>query len=339
MEPPLLSIIIPLFNSSKVISDTIKNIIDCCVDESFEILMVDDGSTDNTKEVCDDIISLYHQYEIRYIYKENGGISSSRNLGLSISRGKYVFFHDHDDRIDGNNMSIIFDILKKGNCDVFMFESTKITDGIPNSFVSINANNNTDIDPNTCIEIMFLYSFKKKKTISRIGNVWSNIYLRSFLIKNNLIFKSFIHYEDDFNFLLEIFSKRPIAKLFRVNLYFWIIRKNSTSRTTFLDSDYFSTIRKYKKYLENLLTDTGINMKIAISNWLWGYYRDFIIFYCKKKSSSSSSEFVKICRENSVRENVISTTSFRKSFSQKVLVFLFRLRLVRFIYLLVKYFY
>ena len=89
-----VSVIIPVFNGVRFISDAIKSVqAQTCSD--FEIIVVDDGSTDKTGDVVRELAS--EDKRIRYIYKENGGVSSARNTGLEHASGEYVSFLDCDD--------------------------------------------------------------------------------------------------------------------------------------------------------------------------------------------------------------------------------------------------
>lgn len=93
---PLISIIIPIYN----IMDCLEKCVDSCINQTYkniEILMVDDGSTDGTAELCDRLKEK--DSRIRVFHKENGGSSSARNLGIEQARGEYLGFVDSDDFI------------------------------------------------------------------------------------------------------------------------------------------------------------------------------------------------------------------------------------------------
>lgn len=92
MISPKVSVIIPTYNSAHFIIEAVDSVLAQTFTE-FEILVIDDGSTDNTKEV------LAEKYgdSIQYFYKENGGVSKARNFGIENAKGKYVAFLDSDD--------------------------------------------------------------------------------------------------------------------------------------------------------------------------------------------------------------------------------------------------
>ena len=102
-KKPLVSIIIPIYN----IMDCLEKCVDSCINQTYkniEILMVDDGSTDGTSELCDKLKEK--DKRIRVFHKENGGSSSARNLGIEQARGEYLVIY----LISGNlgNRHMIF---------------------------------------------------------------------------------------------------------------------------------------------------------------------------------------------------------------------------------------
>ena len=88
---PKVSVIIPTYNSAQFIIETLESVF-AQTYKNYEVIVVDDGSTDNTKEVLKPYMS-----KIRYIYKENGGPASARNVGIKNARGEYIAFLDSDD--------------------------------------------------------------------------------------------------------------------------------------------------------------------------------------------------------------------------------------------------
>lgn len=88
---PKVSVIIPTYNRADFIEDAVESVL-CQTYKDFEIIIVDDGSTDNTK----DMLQKFHN-KIRYIYKSNGGVASARNAGIKHAQGIYIAFLDSDD--------------------------------------------------------------------------------------------------------------------------------------------------------------------------------------------------------------------------------------------------
>jgi len=92
----ILSVIVPIYNVELYLKDCLNSIVNQNIN-NFEILLIDDGSTDQSSQICDDYASLHKN--IRIFHKQNGGLSSARNLGLKNARGEYITFVDSDDMI------------------------------------------------------------------------------------------------------------------------------------------------------------------------------------------------------------------------------------------------
>lgn len=102
MENRSISVIVPIYNAGQILSVCIDSILQqSCSD--FELLLIDDGSTDRSSEIADDYASRYGF--ITVVHQQNRGVSAARNRGLSLARGKYVVFIDADDRIDKDCLS------------------------------------------------------------------------------------------------------------------------------------------------------------------------------------------------------------------------------------------
>ncbi len=108
-QKPLVSIIVPCYNYAHFLDKTIENIREQEL-ESWECLLIDDGSTDDTSNIC----KAWLQKDARfiYIYKQNGGLSSARNEGLKHAKGKYIQFLDADDLIHSSKLLHQTQILK-----------------------------------------------------------------------------------------------------------------------------------------------------------------------------------------------------------------------------------
>lgn len=99
---PLVSIIIPTFNNARYIRETVESAL-AQTYEQTEIIIIDDGSTDNTRDVISDLID---SNRLKYFYQDNRGVSSARNTGIRISKGKYISFLDSDDIISPKKVEV-----------------------------------------------------------------------------------------------------------------------------------------------------------------------------------------------------------------------------------------
>lgn len=112
------SVIIPVYNSEKTIAACIESITHSAFSD-YEIIIVNDGSKDKSGEACKALSEAYSQ--IKYIEKENGGVSSARNVGLEKAEGKYILFVDSDDTVSENYFEVLNDMTNKCECELYEF--------------------------------------------------------------------------------------------------------------------------------------------------------------------------------------------------------------------------
>lgn len=111
----LISIIVPVYNVEKYLNKCIDSIINQTY-KNIEIILVDDGSTDNSGKICDEY--LLRDSRIKVIHKNNGGLSSARNEGINISSGEYIGFVDSDDWVEPNMYEEMYKKILYSNADI-----------------------------------------------------------------------------------------------------------------------------------------------------------------------------------------------------------------------------
>ena len=112
---PKVSVIVPVYKVEKYLPECIESILAQTFPD-FELLLVDDGSPDNSGAICDDYAA--RDPRIRVFHKENGGVSSARNLGLDNARGEWIAFVDSDDTVGEKYLEMLLDLLRKSNADI-----------------------------------------------------------------------------------------------------------------------------------------------------------------------------------------------------------------------------
>ena len=115
MKHELISIIVPIYNTEKYLRQCLDSIINQTY-TNFEVLLVNDGSTDSSGMICQEY--LENDSRFRYFEKENGGVSSARNLGLERSGGAYITFIDSDDWVESNHLEALLKGIKENNADI-----------------------------------------------------------------------------------------------------------------------------------------------------------------------------------------------------------------------------
>ena len=125
MSKPIVSVVIPVYNSEKYLKEALDSVLKQDLQE-IEVICVDDGSTDNS-------LTILKEYEkaderIKAFHKENGGQSTARNVGLSKATGEFVYFLDSDDYILPNTLSKLVDLSRTDDLDILMFSASTIYD-------------------------------------------------------------------------------------------------------------------------------------------------------------------------------------------------------------------
>lgn len=112
---PLVTVIVAIYNTEPYLKRCVESIIQQSY-RQMQVLLINDGSPDNTPKMCQDYADKYEYIE--YIQKENGGVSSVRNLGLSLAKGEYICFIDSDDYLDKDYLKEMVSVMEKKNPDI-----------------------------------------------------------------------------------------------------------------------------------------------------------------------------------------------------------------------------
>lgn len=111
----MISVVVPVYNCSSYIGKCVSSL----TKQSYadlQIILVDDGSTDDTSAVCDSLAASDDR--ITVLHKPNGGVSSARNAGIAAARGEYITFADADDYVNSDHISMLYGLMQKYGCDV-----------------------------------------------------------------------------------------------------------------------------------------------------------------------------------------------------------------------------
>ena len=191
-----ISIITPCYNAAPYIANTIQSVQNQTILD-WEMIIVDDGSSDNSVEIIQKIIA--QDSRIKLIQKENGGSASARNLALSIAQGEYIQFLDSDDTIDYKKLERQITLMEKEDLDVSYSDwCFVLPDGIMEKVHGLNFN---------LVRILLLWG-----TLFGALPIHAFVYRRDFLTKHQLSFSSVIKEREDWNFHIQVLSNHPRCK-------------------------------------------------------------------------------------------------------------------------------
>ncbi|MDE6275156.1 MAG: glycosyltransferase [Clostridia bacterium] len=123
-----ISVIVPVYKVEKYINQCVESILNQTF-EDFELILVDDGSPDNSGAICDELALT--DGRIVCIHKENGGLSSARNAGIDMAKGDYIAFVDSDDIIDKEMLQVMYSNIVKYNADISGIEYAEFSQDLP----------------------------------------------------------------------------------------------------------------------------------------------------------------------------------------------------------------
>ena len=268
----LISVIVPIYNSEKYLDNTIKSIINQTY-KNLEIILVDDGSTDKSYEICkkyqkkDNRIKLFHQ--------KNKGVSSARNKGIENSNGEYITFIDSDDLIDKRMYEKLFTAFDN-NID-YVFCDYKIKKNMVN-------NSNKILD-------MTIYD-KIYKSFPYDGGANWCLYRKKIIKKYNIKFRENLFFAEDLDFLISYLIRcKKNIKYVDEKLYYYvnnsdsITKKEDTKLKSKITKNYFEAVKLNYYKIINL---KGID-KYKITN----IFIDFIFhLFIKTKIIINKKEMV-----------------------------------------------
>ena len=210
----MISVVVPVYNVEKYIVKCLESIVNQTY-KDYELIIVDDGSTDNTVNVIRNYLESINFHYYLYL-KENGGQSSSRNFGLKKSTGDYIVFIDSDDIISDDFLSELYISIIKNNADFSFCNYEFVSQQSP----PIDNNNKHILLNKENLLKLFL-----KRTIDFV--VPSMLFKKNFLIDNNIWFDERISFSEDQLFIWNVLFKIKKAVYLNKKMYGYFVREKS----------------------------------------------------------------------------------------------------------------
>ena len=263
MVKPKISIIVPVYNAEKYLRRCIDSILAQTFTD-FELLLIDDGSKDESRNICDDYASM--DIRVRVIHKENGGVSSARNCGIDEANGVWVTFIDADDLI---KIEFLQSLISKAEANDEMivggntYFGEKVGETVPPENKIVHREHFKD------------YIFTDTEwTWQRIFYVvWGKLFRLSIIKENGLRFNTNMVMSEDTVFVLEFMSTINTVRLLKVNNYSYFFE---CSQKTYYEFSLNKLKAQQNAFMSamNRITNSGIghfNNVIALSKGICFY--------------------------------------------------------------------
>lgn len=308
MKDKAISIIIPIYNAEKTMKNTVQSILNQSDFDlsSIEIILVNDGSTDNSEKVYQE---TYAQYEnIKYIHIQNQGPSNARNVGLDNATGKYVMFIDSDDTYEGNIFNKIKNKLKDETLDLLCFNYYEVS--------SDKKRRTEEIEDNIYKENSFEFIEDMIK-YKKFNPIWNKIYKRSIIEKFNIRFDKNIKMGEDFRFNIDYCIRASRLEVSNLYLYNYYINLSGLCST--YKNENYEEKKSNLVYFEKILEENQKKSKII--------YKKYMDLYIKAASSIVESDkrgkkdrIKNIMNDNKVDDIIKNKNNL--SFEQRICIFL-----------------
>lgn len=315
-----ISIIVPIYNAGEYIEQCIKSIL-ANPEKDIEILLIDDGSTDNSPRICKNL--LENDSRVVYIRQENKGVSSARNNGLKAAHGKWILFVDADDTIDSNSIEEIKKVRVQSE-SLVVFGSTLKDRGEEKEIIV------TD----TIAEKLSLAAAGIKEGNDwfdvSLSCVWGKLYPRAFLIDNDILFPEEIVMGEDLLFNCFVFSKISSILFSGVSFYHYRINPNSVTRSknpkiAERDYQFQLNLREFAKQNQyEVLRDKG-----CIYSTVNGVLISFDAYFSRfeiYEYSKMRKEFKRLININIYKDALLQYQNYKSlwSWENRVLLFCFK---------------
>ena len=289
---PKISVVVPVYNTGEVLRDTLDSILSQTF-EDFELILVDDGSKDDSGRVCDEY-ALKDNRVVVY-HKQNGGICDARNYGLSKCSGKYVAFCDHDDLFKPNLLAKAYETAENTNADVTKFLYREISNSKTTQLTKLSSD--VTVIDSLCNSLYELNS------LGYFVTIWSFFYKKDWLISTNIKFDvSQKHGGEDFDFNVRIVPYIKKLAIIPEVLYLHFIRENLSTSAKMYD-DVMMHFLKTQELLNSVAMKIGCNPNAHQVAFIKYYGECVINFISAALKLKKERQFIKYNLESFSKSN------------------------------------
>ncbi|VTX69886.1 glycosyltransferase family 2 protein [Gemella haemolysans] len=282
-----ISVIVPVYNVEKYLEKCVNSIVNQTY-KNLEIILVDDGATDNSGKLCDELAKIDNR--IKVYHKENGGLSDARNYGVERATGDYIGFVDSDDYIDAEMYEKLYEAIKKENADVAECNLKII---YPNR-VELYTNEKYF---KVCTKQEYLEEYLKIEKV--FGSVWTKL-IKSDIAKK-LVFPKGKLYEDTY-YAYDLINVADSYVIMDAPYYNYFMRENSITNAKF-NLRIFDLIEIVEEFHNTVYENYPELEKAADCRKMYAYFSvlNSILLEDEFKNNSFYPQIVNYFKENYIK--------------------------------------
>ncbi len=211
---PLISVIIPVYNVAQWLPTCIESLLTQDYTD-YEIILVDDGSTDGQSGAICDAYAQQHPQRIQVVHKENGGLGDARNAGIARSSGEYLFFVDSDDFVAPHTLADLAQQIARYHSDVYLFGMVINRDGVPGETLL------DDLPKNQ------VFCLEEQPTLLLVApTACCRLWKRDLFMQSGIRFPARVWYED-IRTTLKLYTLAKTVVCLDKAYYYYLVRANS----------------------------------------------------------------------------------------------------------------
>lgn len=307
---PLVSLIVSTYNGEKHILECLVSVANQTY-EKFECIVVDDGSTDSTPQIIDKFCEKDERFVV--LHKKNSGVSDSRNIGLTISKGEYVGILDHDDYLHPDYVKYLMSLIL--NNETRIATTNKVL-SFSGNLPKIKELNYRDFS---------LWSGEKTAKQMLMYNImicpWNKLISKELIYENNIKFQEQFFCGEGFAFSVECFQATDYVSVGHESVYFYRVDVASSGTSSFSLTKCRSALNA-QEYIRSIIKDRSKYSWKILRFSKWKTASDFYtLLRIDKLSKKYPDEERKLKQE--IRKNALVSFTIPVSFKNKVRAFLF----------------
>ena len=223
---PMVSIIIPVYNAETTLRRCVLSVLGQQY-EDFELLLIDDGSSDGSGGMCDEFARK--DARVRVVHKKNAGVSAARNDAIRLARGRYLQFLDSDDWITPDATRLLVTTAQQTGCEMVVADFYRV--------MGERVSRKGDIAKEGVLtREEYAAYMMENPALFYYGVLWNKLYVRSIVIEHDLKMNEELRYCEDFLFNLEYMLHARTYCALQVPIYYYVKTRNSLTAQTALRS-------------------------------------------------------------------------------------------------------
>lgn len=250
---PMLSVVMPVYNAGERLHKAIASVLNQAY-QNFELILVDDGSTDGSEIVCDEYAARDSRVIVKHV--ANGGVSSARNFGISVSNGKYIAFIDADDAIEPDTYKKCIDQLSDSDAELVIFGmhfDYHRRGELKNSRIYTAGDFELDISNSLGSHFFELYN------ANYLTPVWNKVYASALIKRNSIRFNTNMAILEDFAFVLDFLCVASNIIVLSDAFYHYYNNLDTSSLSRRPNIDYLKNFRSLGNKLHALSQRIGLD--------------------------------------------------------------------------------